>query len=163
MSNTKKLTFAAICCTLSVVLLYVASLVKTGTLSFQYVCGLIVMIVVWRCGFLYGTITFGVTSLLLFALIPDKTAAISYTLFFGAIPLSKFVSERLSIFWEWVLKIVFINIFIVGLFFIFKAAVTISFPIYYLWVIGIIIGVGYDLLLGFGFSFASNYLKKNLT
>ena len=163
MKKTKNLTFSAVCSAIIVSLLYLASLVKTGTLSFQYICGLIIMLIASRCGIASGIGVFGVSSVLLFFLSPDKTAAISFTLFFGIFPIIKYFAEKGRRTFEWILKVVFINVFILALYIVFKSVLSLSIPIYVLWIAGIISGIIYDLLLSFGFTFASRYLRKYLT
>ena len=163
MKKTKNLTFSAVSSAIIVALLYLASIVKTGTLSFQYVCGLIIMLTSSRCGIASGMGVFGVSSLLLFFLLPDKTAAISFTLFFGIFPIVKYFAEKCRRTFEWILKVVLINVFILALYIVFKSVLSLSLPVYVLWAAGIISGIIYDLLLSFGFTFASRYLQKYLT
>ncbi|MBR5586441.1 MAG: hypothetical protein IKW02_00600 [Clostridia bacterium] len=163
MKNTKKLTFSAICCALSVALMFVASLVTTGTLAFQFAVGLLLMLTVWRCGIFYGISSFAATALLLFLLLPDKANAISYTLFFGIIPIIKFFAEKHSRIVEWIIKLIFMNIFIFALYLVFKSLISANLPIPLLWLAALAVAVGYDLLLSYGFTFASRYLKKTLT
>lgn len=160
MKSTKKLTFAAISCALSLVLLYIASLVQTGTLAFQFAVGLLIMLTVSNSGFFYGISVYIATVLLCFILLPDKANAISYTLFFGVIPLVKYFAEKCPRIVEWIIKILFINIFVCGLYLVFKASMLTALPTYYIWTGALITGVIYDILLSFGFSFASRYFKK---
>lgn len=160
MKNTKKLTFAAVACALSLALLILASLVQTGTLAFQYAVGLLVMLTVFRSGLLYGVASYAATAVLCFFLLPDKSAAISYTLFFGAIPVVKYFAEKCPRIAEWIIKIIFMNIFICGLYFMFRAVMLTAMPTVYLWVGALITAIVYDLLLSFGFSFASRYFNK---
>ena len=162
MKNTKKLTFAAVSCALSLALLYVATLIQTGTLALQYAVGLILMLTVSQSGIFYGICSYMATGILCIILLPDKSAAISYFVFFGSIPLMKYFAEKCPRILEWIIKVIFINIFIYGLYFAFsKVLVTYSSPIIYLWISAFITGVIYDLLLSFGFSFASRYFMKN--
>ena len=163
MKNTKKLTFSAICCALSLALLFVVSLVTTGTLAFQYATGLLLMLTVSRCGIGYGISAYAVTTALLFILLPDKANAISYTAFFGAIPIIKFFAEKRSRITEWIIKFIFMNLCILVLYLVFKSVISASLPIALLWIAAFISAVIYDLLLSYGFTFASRYLKKTLT
>ena len=163
MKNTKKLTFSAISCALSLALLFVASLVTTGTLAFQFATGLLLMLTVSKCGIYYGISAYAVTSALLFVLLPDKANAISYTVFFGAIPIIKFVAEKRGRIVEWIIKLVFMNICILALYLLYKTMISVDFPIAFLWVAALAVAVIYDLLLSYGFTFASRYLKKTLT
>lgn len=160
MKNTKKLTFAAVSCGLSLALLYIASLIQTGTLAIQYAVGLILMLTVSQSGVFYGILAYAVTAILCFALLPDKSAAISYLLFFGSIPIIKFFAEKCGRILEWIIKIIFMNIFICGLYLVFKAVMLTALPLVYLWVGALISAVIYDILLSFGFSFAQRYFNK---
>ena len=160
MKNTKKLTFAAVACALSLALLFIASLVQTGTLAIQFMVGLTIMITVSRSGIGYGFLTYIVTSVLCFTLLPDKSAAISYTLFFGSIPLVKFFAEKCSVILEWSIKIVFMNISLCGIYFVFRMAIGIDLPLLVLWLGALFAAVGYDILLSYGFSYVTRYIKK---
>ena len=161
MNTTKKLTFAAVACALSLALLFVASVVKTGTLAFQYAVGLTLMLAVSRSGIFYGISSYVATVVLSLVLLPDKTAATSYLLFFGAIPIVKYFAEKCGRITEWIVKIIFINIFICGLYFAFKAVlITYPLPAIYLWIAAFITAVLYDILLSFGFSFLQRYFNK---
>ena len=160
MKNTKKLTFAAVSCALSLALLYVATLIQTGTLAIQYAAGLILMLTVSQSGVFYGICAYAVTGILCFILLPDKSAAISYFVFFGSIPLMKFFAEKCSRIVEWIIKIIFMNIFIFGLYLIFITVMRTMLPLVYLWIVAFISAVIYDWLLSFGFAFASRYFKK---
>ena len=160
MRNTKKLTFSALSCGLSLVLLYIASLIQTGTLAIQYAVGLAVMLTVSQCGIIYGFSAYAATGLLCLILLPDKSAAISYLIYFGSIPLMKFFAEKCPRILEWIIKLIFINIFICGLYFVFRTVVLTALPFVYLWIGALISAIIYDLLLSFGFSFAARYFKK---
>ncbi len=161
MTNTKKLTFSAVSCGLSISLLYIASLVQTGTMTFQYAVGLIVMLTVSKAGIIYGAISYVATFLLSFILLPDKSAALSYAVFFGAIPLVKFFAEKCPRILEWVIKIILMNILIGALYLIFRTVILTAMPTVYLWIGALVTAVLYDILLGFGFTFMSRYFKKN--
>lgn len=161
MKNTRKITFAAVGCALSVVLLFVASLVQTGTLAFQYAVGLLIMLTVSRSGLYYGISSYIATAILCFALLPDKATAVSYTLFFGTIPIIKYFAEKCPRVIEWIIKILLMNIIICGMYFAFRAVILTALPVPYLWVGALISAICYDLLLSFGFSFASRYFNKN--
>ncbi|MFA7637433.1 MAG: hypothetical protein WCX81_06690 [Monoglobales bacterium] len=159
MKNTKKLTFAAVASALSFALLYIASLVQTGTLAFQFMVGLILMVTVSKSGIGYGFLTYIVSSILCLTLLPDKSAAISYSIFFGTIPIVKYFAEKCSVIIEWIIKIFFMNIFLCGIYFVFRMAIGIDLPLALLWLGALIAAVLYDILLSYGFSYAVRYLK----
>ena len=162
MNSTKKLTFAAICCALSIVLLYIASLIKTGTIAFQFITGLILMITVSKSGIFHGICSYIVTALLCLFLLPDKSVAITYSLFFGTLPIVKFFSEKFTRIAEWCIKGPFMVLLSVLMFIIFKALLPEISVI--LIVVGTVISaIFYDILLSFGFAFASRYFQKPLT
>ena len=160
MKKTKKLTFAAVSCGLSLALLYVASLIQTGTLAIQYAVGLILMLTVSKSGVLYGISAYISTTVLCFILLPDKSVALSYLLFFGSIPLLKYFAEKCGRIIEWVVKIIFMNIFICGLFFAFRAVMLTAMPVIYLWAGALFTAICYDLLLSFGFTYVRRYFDK---
>ncbi len=161
MKNTRKLTFAAVACGLSLALLYISSLIQTGTIATEYLVGIILMLTASQSGIIYGISAYAVTGILCLVLLPDKSAAISYLIFFGSIPLVKFFAEKCSRAIEWIIKIIFMNIFICALYFIFRSVMPVAFPLVYLWIAAFIIAIVYDVLLSYGFSFAIRYFRKN--
>lgn len=162
MSSTKKLTFAAIASAISVVLLYIASLIKTGTIAIQFVTGLVLMITVARSGVLHGILSYIVTALLCLFLLPDKSIAITYTVFFGSLPILKFFAEKRSRIIEWCIKIPVIILISVLMFIIFKAVLP-QVPAILIITAATVSAIFYDILLSFGFAFASRYFQKPLT
>lgn len=162
MNSAKKLTFAAISSALSIVLLYIASLIKTGTIAIQFITGLILMITVSKSGIAYGILSYFVTALLCLILLPDKSVAITYSIFFGTQPIIKFFAEKFSRIAEWCIKIPVIILISVLMFIIFKALLP-EISAILIVIAATVAAVCYDILLSFGFAFASRYLQKPLT
>lgn len=162
MSNTKKLTFSAISSALSIVLLYIASLIKTGTIAIEFIAGLVLMVAVSKSGILHGIFSYIVTAILCLLLLPDKSVAIIYSLFFGTLPVIKFFAEKFSRAIEWCIKIPVMILISFLLYYLFKTVLP-ALPALLIVSAVTILAVFYDILLSFGFAFASRYLQKPLT
>ncbi len=158
MNKTKKLTFCAIICALSLAIFFLASALTTGTLTFQYVAGLLIMLAVAKSGIKFGILSYFVICISGWIIIPDKTIIISYIIFFGSIPLIKYFAEKKGRIFEWIIKLVCFNIFVLGIYFAYQTTLTYSQII--IWLAFLAAALLYDVLLSFGFTFASKYLKK---
>lgn len=108
---TKKLTVCAILAALSLVLLYMASVLPTSRLALIAVAGLLPALAVVAHGLGWGMACFGVTALLSLLILPTKAPALIYCLFFGHYPVAKSLFERLHRRWlEWTAKLVWFNL-----------------------------------------------------
>ncbi len=161
--ETKKLSLSAICAAVTVVILYIGSLVKTGTLAIYFVCSLAIMTVVDKAGKKYGIMTYAVSLLLSWILIADKTIAAAYTAIFGIFPIIKAVAEKSgNRITEWIIKIIAFNVaFAVCIYVIGgitgKALSVLPLPV--LWIGANAFFVVYDILLSFGYTRLKQFLK----
>ena len=162
MSKTNKLTFSAICCALSIVLLYIASIIKTGTIAIQFITGVILMTAVSKSGITYGIFCYIVTAILCLFVLPDKSVAITYFVFFGLIPIVKFFGEKFSRISECFIKTLCFLIISIILYYLFKAMLPAIAPVIIILAV-VVSAVFYDILLSFAFPFVSRYLQKPLT
>jgi len=122
-SKTRFITVTAMLIAVSVGLLYMTSLLPAARIAVAAVAGLMSAAAVIECGVLSGIACFVVSSALSVVLLPVKSAALLYILFFGYYPVIKSLIERLDkIALEWTLKLM-----------IFNAAVTAA---YLLWRFG---------------------------
>ena len=118
--RTRYITVTAMLTALTVVLLYISSIIPTGRIGMSAIAGLIAAAAVIECGVSAGVACFVTSSILALVLLPQKSTAILYLLFFGYYPILKSLFERQkkrAV--EWTLKIVLLN-----------AALTVS---YLLW------------------------------
>ena len=117
-NDTKKLTVCAMLSALSVVLLYLGSMIELLDLSMAVIASLACIIAVIEYGGSAPWAIYGVTSVLSLILLPIKTPAAFYALFFGFYPILKEKFEKQSKVVCWVLKEIVFNICIVALGFI---------------------------------------------
>ncbi len=154
--NTKHLSLAAVSAALTVVILYLGAILKTGTLAIYYITSLIAMTVVDRAGKKYGILSYLTAVILSWLIVADKTLAASYFTIFGIYPIVKAFAERITNRTvEWIIKAVFLNLALFLCIFLLKTvignAIT-SLPVYILWIGANIFLVLYDILLSFGYT-----------
>ncbi len=93
-NNTKQLTVCAMLSALGVVLLYFGSIVEVVDLSMAVVASVACIFAVIEYGKSAPWLVFGVTSVLALILLPNKSGAVMYTLFFGYYPILKEKFEK---------------------------------------------------------------------
>lgn len=136
--RTRYITVTAMLTALTVVLLYISSLIPSGRIGMSAIAGLIAAAAVIEFGISAGAACFVSSSVIALVILPQKSGAILYLMFFGYYPILKSLFERQkkrAV--EWTLKIVLLN-----------AALTAS---YLLWRYGflpdITIGAGQIILI----------------
>ncbi len=149
-----KVSFPAVLGVISLILVYIGSIVPTGNWGLVAVAGLLPAAAVISVNIQSGFYCWAGTSILGFLLIPDKFCVFLYAILFGLYPMIKSLIERLRR-WplELLLKLLFFNIVFTVLYIVMKAAVLSSLPdfmsvIWVLYVVGNIVFLLYD----FGFS-----------
>lgn len=95
---------------LGVVLLYLGSMVEVMDISMAVLASLLCVVAVIEYGGSWPWLIYGVTSVLALLLLPNKTPAAFYTLFFGFYPILKEKLEKLPRVLSWVLKELVFNI-----------------------------------------------------
>ncbi|MBE6577785.1 MAG: hypothetical protein E7653_06575 [Ruminococcaceae bacterium] len=137
---------------LGVVLLYLGSLVEVLDATVAVLASLLCVFAVIEYGKAAPWLVFAVTSVLAILLLPNKTPAIEYALFFGFYPILKEKYEKRRAPIAWVLKELTFNIALVAVFFALKFVVlgNAVIPMYF-YVIGLVllelVFVLYDLAL----------------
>ena len=111
--STKRLTVCAMLSALGVVLLYIGSLVEALDLSAAVLASLACIIAVIEYGKGAPWAIYGVTSVLSLILLPIKTPAAFYAIFFGFYPILKEKIERRPRLLQWVIKEAIFNISLV--------------------------------------------------
>lgn len=114
-SNTKKLTVCAMLAALGVVLLYLGSLVEVLDISMAAIASLTCIIAVIEYGKSAPWAVFGVTAVLSLILLPNKTPAALYAIFFGFYPILKEKIEKLPRLPSWVIKELVFNVCLAGM------------------------------------------------
>lgn len=123
--SAKKLAVCAMLSALGVVLLYLGSLIDILDISMAAIASLLCIIAVIEYGKGAPWMIYGVTSILSLLLLPNKTPAAFYAIFFGFYPILKEKFEKQRKLVCWVLKeavfnvalvlLLLISIFLLGL------------------------------------------------
>lgn len=153
-SKAAKVAFPAILGAVSLVFLYVASVVPTGNWGVVAVAGLLPAAAVISAGLKAGFLCWAGVSVLAFLLLPGKFCALLYCVLFGLYPMVKALIERIQRkALEYVLKLVFFNAAFTLIYHVMRAAVLDSLPsvmsvVWLLYLVGNVVFLVYD----FGFS-----------
>ncbi len=119
-SNTKQLTVCAMLAAIGVVLLYLGSVIEVVDISMAVIASLACVIAVIEYGKGAPWLVFGVTAVLSVVLLPNKSPAVMYALFFGYYPILKEKFENMSRSLGWFLKELVFNIALVAILFAMK-------------------------------------------
>jgi len=153
-SAAMKVAYPAILGALSLVLIYVGSVVPSGSWGIVAVAGLFPAAAVISVSLKAGAICWAGASILALLLIPDKFCALMYAILFGLYPIIKALIERIRRkVPEYLLKLAFFNVVFSVLFLTMKTAVLGSLPtalsvVWVLYLVGNVVFLIYD----FGFS-----------
>lgn len=112
-SSTKRLTVCAMLAALGVILLYLGSMIEVLDISMAVIASLLSVIAVIEYGGGAPWMIYGVTAILSLLLLPNKTPAAFYALFFGFYPILKEKFEKMPRTLSWVLKEITFNISLV--------------------------------------------------
>lgn len=113
MNKTKRIALLAMLSALGVVILYIGSLISVMDISMAVLVSLLGVIAVIEYGKGSAFLTFAVTSVLALILLPQKSPALMYVLFFGYYPILKEQFEKQKKLVSWVLKEVVFNVALV--------------------------------------------------
>ena len=108
--STKKLTMCAMLGALGVVMLYLGALIEVIDISMAVIASLLCVIAVIEYGGSAPWMIYGVTAILSVLLLPNKTPALFYALFFGFYPILKEKYEKKARVIAWILKFITFNI-----------------------------------------------------
>lgn len=109
-AKTRIISVTSLLIALTVVLLYIASLIPSARIAAAAVAGLLTAAAVIECGILSGAACYACSSILAILLLPLKSVAVLYILFFGYYPVIKSLIERLNKrAVEWAFKILVFN------------------------------------------------------
>lgn len=149
---------------LSLLLLYLATMMPSGRIGMVAVAGLVPAAGVVSGGVAAGFLSYGAAGLLGLLLLPDKGCAVLYLIFFGLYPLVKSMIERLrKLPLELLLKLVFFNLVLAVLLFGFSAFLFPMLPEFLhstlpIFVVGNIVFLIYD----YGFSKLITYYASRI-
>ena len=161
--SARKVAYPAILSAVSLVLVYIGSVVPSGNWGVVAVAGLLPCAAVISVGLQAGFLCWACVSLLAFLLIPDKFYVLMYAVLFGLYPMMKSLIERIRRRpLEYLLKLVFFNAAFTVIYLVMKAAVLASLPqvLSVVWVLYGVANVAF-LLYDYGFSkLVSLYLAR---
>lgn len=109
-TNVRKLTICAMLAALGVVMLWIGSVIEVMDMSMAVIASLFCIFAVIEYGKSAPWLVFAVTSILSLILLPQKTPAVMYTLFFGYYPILKEKLEQKPRVVAWILKEVIFNL-----------------------------------------------------
>lgn len=157
MKTSMKVSLGGIVAALSLVLMFLTSLIPFGTFAFPTFAGFLLILLVFNLGYSYAVAVYFVTAILSFLLIADKEAALYYTAFLGFYPIVKGLIERItSKVIQYVIKLIIFNSCIIAAFYIGLTVLSVPkdsftlFGVYLPWmflIFGNIFFVIYDLCI----------------
>lgn len=107
--KTKRLTVSAMLSALGVIFLWLGSAVEVVDISMAAIASLLCVIAVIEYGGSAPWLIFGATATLSLLLLPQKTPAVMYLVFFGYYPILKEKLERRSKLTAWIFKEIIFN------------------------------------------------------
>lgn len=149
-----KIAYPAILGALSLIFVYIGSVVPSGSWGFVAIAGLFPAAAVISVSMKAGALCWAGVSILAFLLLPDKFCALVFCVLFGIYPIIKALIERLRRrIPEYILKLVFFNIAFSVIYFVMREAVLGSLPsaLSITWLLYIVANIVF-LIYDFGFS-----------
>lgn len=163
--NAKSIAESGILVTLTLIILYAASIISISTLSILTVASCLIPISIIRTS-IKGTILVYIASSILSFFLTPVNIAFLYTLFFGIYGIVKyFIEKRRNIVIEIFLKLLSFNILLSLMYFVisnFLDTFNIKSPIYLMWIAGQIGFLIYDYALTLIISFYLNRIHKHV-
>ena len=141
MKTSMKVSLGGVVAALSLVLMFLTSLIPFGTYAFPTFAGILLVLLVINLGYRWTFAVYFITAILSFLLLSDKEAALYYTAFLGFYPIVKSLIERIpSIVLQYIVKFSLFNVCIIAAFFIGMTLLSIPkesftlFGVYLPWV-----------------------------
>ena len=157
MKTSVKVSMGGVVAALSLVLMFMTSIVPFGTYAFPTFAGILLVLLVFNLGYGYAVAVFFVTAVLSFLLVTDKEAALYYAIFLGYYPTVKGLIERISSkVIQYIIKFALFNACMIASFYIATSVLSIPkesfelFGVYLPWVFlifGNVFFVIYDLCI----------------
>jgi hypothetical protein len=120
--KTKPLVFAAMMTALATAILAAGSLLPALRFGTAALAGLVVSMVLIRCGQSLSWLTFIAASAVSLLTLPHKFSALCFLIFLGWYPIVKWLCERLTKrLWEWLCKLAAFNAAMAVVYFVFTA------------------------------------------
>jgi hypothetical protein len=120
--TARRITISAVLTALTVVFLFIGNVFPAGRLALIAVASLFVTAAVIEAGFGAAAFVFAGGAVLGALILPDKTAALLYALFFGYYPIVKSLAERIgAAVLAWAVKLAAFNASLTAVWFLFRA------------------------------------------
>ena len=155
MKTSVKVAMGGVVAALSLVLMFLSSVIPFGTFAFPTIAGILLILLVINLGYGYAAAVYFVTAVLSFLLVTDKEAVLYYAAFLGFYPIVKSLIERIpSKVVQYIVKIALFNVCIIAAFYIGLTVLSIPkesftlFGVYLPWlflIIGNVFFILYDL------------------
>ena len=155
MKKSIKVSMGGIVAALSLVLMFLTSVIPFGTYAFPTFAGILLVLIVINLGYGYAVAVYVATAVISFLLVTDKEAALYYTMFLGFYPIVKSLIERIQLKpIQYLIKFALFNVCMIAAFFIGMFVLSIPkesfnlFGVYLPWVfllIGNVFFLIYDL------------------
>lgn len=119
MKTSLKVSLGGIVAALSIVLMFLTSVLPFGTFAFPMISGILLCVIVIEINYPWAFATYFAVSALSFLILADKEAALYYAAFFGIYPIIKSFIERLRLKpLQYLIKYGFFNIAMIAAFYI---------------------------------------------
>ena len=119
-SPAKKLSFSSILCALSVVILFLGSVIEVMDISVAAIASFLIIVCMIEMGGYMPLLLYMATSTVSFLLLPTKTVVLIYIMFFGFYPILKKYLEMLPPLISWLSKLFVFNVVITIYYFFAK-------------------------------------------
>lgn len=165
MASSKNISLGGILSSLTLILLYLTSILPTSRLFLLFVCSLFTAVIVIETGTKNGWLFYLVTSMAGFLLIPDKAIAVLYIFLFGIYGLLKAYVEKNSKakFLEYIAKLILYNILLFIMYYVAKlfiGSINIALP-YPMWAVFIGLQVAF-IIYDYAFTIFISYYYKHI-
>lgn len=165
MLNSRNIALGGILAAVTLVFLYLSSILPTSKFFILAITSFMVAIIIIEGNLKRGFIFYVVTSVLSLILVPDKSIAITYVLFFGFYGIIKSYIEQTSKYkyLEIIIKLIFFNIDIFVIYYIINHFLNTKVAIKSYPIIGFFIAIQVGFLLyDYVFSIVISYYYKNI-
>ncbi|AFS78254.1 putative membrane protein [Gottschalkia acidurici 9a] len=167
MSKSKKISIGAMITIISIVLLYLTSILTTTKIFLITLSSFLISVVVIEAGTSTALLSYASTAILSFILIPNKLMVIPYVILFGQYPITKYYVERLNNFvLEWIIKLLCFNVAVYINYIIFTMFISkdINIPLSICAIILAlqVIFILYDYMFSRFISYYRNRIRKHL-
>ncbi len=109
MKKTKKITLCALLASLGVVIMYLGAFFEVLDMSVAAIASLIILFCLAEFGLAASLSVYAVMSVISFLILPQKWVAFYFVFFFGLMPITKRLFEKVGYILSWVLKIAAFN------------------------------------------------------